>query len=309
MICENCGKEHDGGYGSGRFCSKECARSFSTKKSQGQLKEAKCIDCGKTIYIGKRASSKKCRCEECNKIHYYNLHPKKIKIKQTNNTKNICKICGSINHQCKDVNVCSHYRLFPTLIKFGLDSSKLGTEKIIDEYYKIKDIIEYEYKINRITEKELKEKYNYNSGISNFHKILKSLNINSYNSHDAVKISISLGRLNPGFDYQHFKEYLHKSWEGNIYHLRSSYEDIYANELDRNKIKYDYENLRIKYWDSQKQEYRYSIPDFYLIDDNIIVEIKSSYTLDKQNMIDKFKAYKELGYNCKLICDFKEMPL
>jgi len=29
--CENCGKEHDGRYGSGRFCSKSCSRSFNAK--------------------------------------------------------------------------------------------------------------------------------------------------------------------------------------------------------------------------------------------------------------------------------------
>ena len=27
MICENCNKEHDGSYGSGRFCSKSCANA------------------------------------------------------------------------------------------------------------------------------------------------------------------------------------------------------------------------------------------------------------------------------------------
>lgn len=27
MICENCGKEHDGSYASGRFCSRSCANS------------------------------------------------------------------------------------------------------------------------------------------------------------------------------------------------------------------------------------------------------------------------------------------
>ena len=31
IICENCEKEHDGSYGSGRFCSSKCARGFSTK--------------------------------------------------------------------------------------------------------------------------------------------------------------------------------------------------------------------------------------------------------------------------------------
>lgn len=31
-ICENCGKEHDGSYGSGRFCNKSCKASFNVKK-------------------------------------------------------------------------------------------------------------------------------------------------------------------------------------------------------------------------------------------------------------------------------------
>ncbi len=30
MICEFCNRPHDGSYGSGRFCSSKCARSFST---------------------------------------------------------------------------------------------------------------------------------------------------------------------------------------------------------------------------------------------------------------------------------------
>ena len=31
-ICENCGKEHDGTYATGRFCSKSCSKSFIAKK-------------------------------------------------------------------------------------------------------------------------------------------------------------------------------------------------------------------------------------------------------------------------------------
>ena len=34
MICENCNNEHDGSYGSGRFCSKGCAKRFSSKKGK-----------------------------------------------------------------------------------------------------------------------------------------------------------------------------------------------------------------------------------------------------------------------------------
>ena len=37
MICENCNQEHDGSYGSGRFCSSKCARGFSTKLKREEI--------------------------------------------------------------------------------------------------------------------------------------------------------------------------------------------------------------------------------------------------------------------------------
>lgn len=35
--CENCGIEHDGTYGSGRFCSTKCSRGFSTKAKRKEI--------------------------------------------------------------------------------------------------------------------------------------------------------------------------------------------------------------------------------------------------------------------------------
>lgn len=37
LACENCGNPHDGNYGSARFCSQKCARSFSTKEVKAEL--------------------------------------------------------------------------------------------------------------------------------------------------------------------------------------------------------------------------------------------------------------------------------
>lgn len=37
--CENCGIEHNGTYGSGRFCSSKCARGFSTKAKRKEINE------------------------------------------------------------------------------------------------------------------------------------------------------------------------------------------------------------------------------------------------------------------------------
>lgn len=37
MKCEYCSKEHNGEYGSGRFCSPQCARGFSTKAKRKEI--------------------------------------------------------------------------------------------------------------------------------------------------------------------------------------------------------------------------------------------------------------------------------
>ena len=82
-ICENCGKIHNGTYASGRFCSKQCARSFSTKNNKDKTKNAKCIVCGKDIIIKLNSSIKTCKCNECKKIKKIkNIKRKKKKKKQ-----------------------------------------------------------------------------------------------------------------------------------------------------------------------------------------------------------------------------------
>lgn len=55
MICENCGNEHDGSYGSGRFCSLHCRKSFIAKKvkkypTREELANRKCF--GKKLKPG-----------------------------------------------------------------------------------------------------------------------------------------------------------------------------------------------------------------------------------------------------------------
>ena len=67
--------------------------------------------------------------------------------------------------------------------------------------------------------------------------------------------------------------------------------------------------IKIQYYDSRLQKIRVAIPDFYIPSTNTIVEIKSTYTLDVQNMKDKVKKYKELGYDFKLILNHKEVNI
>ena len=39
MKCENCEGDHDGSYGSGRFCSCKCSRAFATKDKREEINE------------------------------------------------------------------------------------------------------------------------------------------------------------------------------------------------------------------------------------------------------------------------------
>ena len=304
MICENCGKEHDGSYGSGRFCSKKCARSFSTKNSKGQLKEVKCIDCGKIIYIYKRASNKRCRCEECQKKHI-NEH-NKIFLKK-------CLICGQYHNKleiCKN-NFCQNHNIkqFNSLIKyFGFDKTKLGTLEVENEFNRIRNILYNLYWIEHKSSKNICKLYNYPNIGNLTAKIFHYLEIPSKSVKISTKENYIEGRLLPNLSHK-YNDQWYTTWNNKEVYLRSSYELDYAKELDKQQIDYEVENLRIKYWDSQKQEYKCAIPDFYIPLTNTIIEIKSNWTLDKQNMKDKIKAYKELGYNFKLICDHKEIIL
>lgn len=302
MICENCGKEHDGSYGSGRFCSKECAKSFSTKNESHALKEAKCIDCGKYVMIGKRASFNKCRCEDCRKNHKKSSDIKK------------CKICGKLYYKyqggCQN-KFCKQHRLsqFNNLIKyFGFDKSKLGTFEVENEFDRIKQNFEYLYNFRNFSLTEIGEIYNYKFP-NNLSKIFNYLGIKKRTRIEISKNAILTGRLNIVEIHNQYKSEWHTTWNGKEVYLRSSYEIEYAKELDKQKIDYDVECLRIKYFNTQTNDYRCAIPDFYIPSENMIVEIKSSWTLDEQNMKDRMKAYKELGYNFKLICDHKEINI
>ena len=302
MKCENCGKEHDGSYGSGRFCCKECARSFSTKNSKKELKEVKCIDCGKTILVGKRSNPNDCRCDECLKKHrlYDNLK---------GNYK--CPICGEyrlIGHKCIN-EVCNSLDLnkVKKLFKYGLNKKLLGTNEFINEFIRFKEEMYDLYWNKGLSGIEIGELYN----IKDKHftdTVLKTLNIPIRTFSETTANAYIHNRLNVS-DTLKFKCEWHKTWDGKLVYLRSSYESDYASKLDNKKIIYEVENLSIKYFNTKLNSFRYAIPDFYLPETNTIIEIKSTWTLDIQEMKDKVKEYKNLGYNFKLILNLKEVNI
>lgn len=289
MKCKQCNNEIDetriGKYASGKFCSNKCAKSYSQSAVDTQsLKKSLCIDCGKEIWIKKNASTKKSKCTGCK-------------------NKKICKICGQ-EIPCKRPDICRKYKIFPNLQKyFGFDTSKIGTIEIYEEFDRVKNMLIEDYWDNELSMVDIKEKYGYTRTLSN---LFESLDIKTRDRKDSTYLAWKNNKKET-ICYNQYKCGWHKTWNGKDVFYRSSYELEYAQQLDEQQIDYDMENLRILYWDSQLLRQRVAIPDFYLPEINTIVEIKSKYTYDKQNMDDKIKAYKEHGYKYKLILERNEI--
>jgi len=94
MNCENCNNEHDGKYGSGRFCSCKCARGFSTKEKRQEInikvgnklriydnKPKYCITCNKEIGIQNKSGY----CRQCNPVYLSESYRKSISDSQKKN--------------------------------------------------------------------------------------------------------------------------------------------------------------------------------------------------------------------------------
>lgn len=281
MICERCGKEHDGSFGSGKYCSVGCANK---RIISNNMKDK----ISKSLYS------------------YYDS------IGRRGRDKNICLFCGE-NKNVGNHELCKKHqsvKWYKNLIPFGFDYNKIGTIEFFDEYKKAIDLLIYEYNQN-LSPKDIYDKYNCSLYINNSETILhilKGLGVRTRGWSEATINSFVNCKLKVTTNSP-YKSMWHTTWNGREVYLRSSYEYDYACELDSLKIDYDVECMRIKYFDTQEKRYRCAIPDFYLFLTNTIVEIKSNHTLDVQNMKDKFFEYKKLGYNCKLICEHNEIDV
>ena len=309
-----------------KFNCKECGKEYSLKLTENEYKKGYY-----SKYCSKKCSHTRHHSEETkekisngikNSEKYQNnlqyIRSKNLEIFENKNGKYIRKskkyYCGSkeLDEKNLDISCRQSPKYFNKLIPFGLDITKLYTEDFIQEHTKVKQLLYKEYVENCLSPQDIYNKYNCKEYFNNSETLLHLFKdwkfpIRSYSK--AVKNAWYTGNLELGNIYTQYKCGWHVTWNNKNVYLRSSFELDYAKELDKQQIDYEVEFKHIKYWDSQKQEYRCAIPDFYIPKDNMIVEIKSLYTLDKQNMIDKKKAYLDLGYKFKLICDHKELEI
>lgn len=303
--CLNCGKElqisqteYDNSKTKHFFCSYSCSATYnnSHREFEQEWKDK--------IITSLRKNYKK-------KTGYYTREEKVlaeggIYYKKTTKIRNIhCKVCGQ--NKCLYPKLCKSQHLTKknyALENIGFDYSKLGTFEIYDEYFKIQYKLYDEYYNNFNSMNEIIEKYNLKDTHS-LYNLFKFLQIKPRTISEGLRNGIKTGRVNISLPSEHsnykYKHGWHTSWNGKKWYYRSSYELDYMNELDTSQTNYVGESLRIPYYDTQLEKERTAFPDFYLPDENLIVEVKSIKTYDRQNMIDKVKSYKEHGYNFKLL--------
>lgn len=285
--CKQCNKEfrHYGNI----FCSRSCSAKHNN--SQRKLSDETKSKISKSLQ---------------GRPHPITRHKENYKV--TTKTK-ICKICGQ--EKCINKEICHHSQnWFYNLIPFSFDINSLRSVDVYKEYYRIKDLLLKEYFDNKLSPQDIKIKYQYDKNFENILHILKSFGIKTRNLSESNINACLNGKPRPQINdintkYQ-YKHGWHITWNNKRIYYRSSYELKFAKKLDNNKIDYETEYFRIKYWDSQLLKYRVAIPDFYIINENKIIEVKSRVTFNKQNIIDKFKEYIKIGFDVLLIYETKE---
>ena len=126
LNCENCSQVHSGDYGSGRFCSKKCARGFSTKHNRAEINKkvsTKLLGTsrkdkdGYDEYIGKRIGSFKDTWVKKNKEKISNVMD--VEFESLTQKLKRLRILKEQNLKCSECGVGEIYNNKP--LKFELD--------------------------------------------------------------------------------------------------------------------------------------------------------------------------------------------
>lgn len=226
-----------------------------------------------------------------------------------------CKFCGiTISTDRRKSKYCSDEcrvkdNQVNSLIKyFKFDSSAIGTTEVFNEWDRVKHTLEELYWKEEKTSTEICKMFGYPNSSNLTSKIFKYLEIKPKTAQESTHLNYKNGILIPLANgiYTHG---WHTAWDNSKVYLRSSYEFEFAKHLDRLHTHYTVEELRIEYFDTVKNCKRIAIPDFYISEENLIVEVKSNYTLDVQNMIDKAREYRAQGYNFLLLLENQYLTL
>lgn len=97
MNCETCNVEHDGTYGSGRFCNLKCAKSFSSRSKRKEINQKVSERLRGRPSPFKGITGKRATDEDRAKISnglrkHYQLNPQKVLTPEERRAKNVARV-------------------------------------------------------------------------------------------------------------------------------------------------------------------------------------------------------------------------
>jgi len=272
----------------------------------------RCLTCGKEIPDSRKFCCSSCSASYNNRVRkrkpWSEEQKQKITVKRV---EQICRYCNRPTglkvreKERRAFGTCPECRLYwkaNLYEKVGLSSGSLK-----ERFKTVFTRLEQMYIEDRLSALEISKRTGIHEQV--IRKVLLEGGEILRTRSESQKTSLESGERTVSGCNPRYKHGWYETWEGRQIFYRSSWELEYALRLDEQQISYDVEDLRIKYFDTQKNEERVAIPDFHLLETNEIVEIKSSWTYDEQLMKDKFKAYREAGYVPRLILDKKEVSV
>lgn len=105
MKCEYCDKEHDGSYGTGRFCSESCKQTFISKNGWSQNPDRKGSFSDKEIWNKSQATRDRKIQDRYDSTPFEKLPKHEIKRRLTRKQFGACLICGLTDWQDKPITL------------------------------------------------------------------------------------------------------------------------------------------------------------------------------------------------------------
>lgn len=286
MKCKNCNEKEAvkySKYSTGEFCSRECARAYSTKEKRKE--------------INKKVSEKLKEISENRIKNDFNIQ----NVINKNNGKyksgtSILKpfVCIS----CNDEFFSKAKRQYcPECSKIFKRKKMLKNLNVLEKNLKESKgkailLLKKDYFIEELSIPQICEKHGL--ALRTVWKFLFDNGIKFRNFSSSVKLTYKNGR-NISCGNNVFNSGYHITWYGKNIFYRSSYEKRLIDVFDKNKIMYLYENKRFKYY--FKGEEKTYISDFYFPKDNVIIESKNKYLQkrDKDKIIEEEKSVRNCG--------------
>lgn len=317
-ICENCGKEYTWDYRNdyfvrkkpSRFCSVECCNSHSSKFTVGKTKILTCPKCGES-FVASIHAPYTMKCDRCKQEE--GMYIREASKRSMEGIRRLPSGSPGGSESRNKVNRSFYKYKYEgdTLIgKFersGAFKQKTKTLKklgfnfenpdVREEFLKIQEFLITEFEINLKSANQIEQENNLAQNVLTT-RYFELFGIEKRNASEAAGAAVLTGKINlPQSAGGHSGcQGYHLDWEGNSHYYRSSYEEDLAKKLDERKIKYKTEVLRIKYFDSKKGIYRTGVPDFYLPEKNVIIEVKGLRFYDPENLKDRKEALNKLGF-------------